>query len=278
MRKTVNLKIAIFFSLTRPGGVKIWPKEVNSGTIGLGTSQGFVWSLSHSSISIRGEMAWGGCNPPMCVLGWGNSMCGRGLIQYSQSSVIELVEPQQFLNIVSYSPTLSPCWRRTLNSSLGIVNLFGSRWRLSDPLHCESCHYLFANFYFQVAHLTLASRERYLIPPPHLTPNGFLAIALEPFVIESWNFASCLTPTFKPDIDNFFHFQVRSGQVTDMSQVNLRTVTKCRKIATLPMTDNLSHEDEIWEVNKPPGTYAHFVYLGFFMQVTYKMSDLTHYL
>ena len=37
--------------------------------------------MSHSSISIRGEMAWGGCNhpPPMCVLGWGNSMCGRGL-------------------------------------------------------------------------------------------------------------------------------------------------------------------------------------------------------
>ena len=62
-KKTVNPQIAIFFSLTRPGGVNIWPKEVNPGTIGLRTSQGFVWSLSHSSISIRGDMAWG-CNPP----------------------------------------------------------------------------------------------------------------------------------------------------------------------------------------------------------------------
>ena len=77
--KTVNPQIAIFFSLTRPGGVKIWPKKVNSGTIGLRTFQGFVWSLSHSSIPTRGEMAWGGLQPPMCVLGWGNSMCGRGL-------------------------------------------------------------------------------------------------------------------------------------------------------------------------------------------------------
>ena len=63
LRKTVNPEIAIFFSLTRPGGVKILPKEVNSGTIGLGTSQGFVWSLFHSSISIRGEMAWGVATP-----------------------------------------------------------------------------------------------------------------------------------------------------------------------------------------------------------------------
>ena len=47
----------IYFSLTRPGRVKIWPKEVNLGTIGLRTSQGFVWSSSHSYISIRGEMA-----------------------------------------------------------------------------------------------------------------------------------------------------------------------------------------------------------------------------
>ena len=75
-KKTVNLKIAIFFSLTRPGGVRIWPKEVKSGTIRLSTSEGFVWLLSHSSISIRGEMAWGVATP-MCVLGWGNSMWGR---------------------------------------------------------------------------------------------------------------------------------------------------------------------------------------------------------
>ena len=72
------IKIAIFFTLTRPGGVKIWPKEVNSGTVRLRTSQGFVWSFPLGSISIRDEMAWG-WQPPMCVLGWGNSMCGRGL-------------------------------------------------------------------------------------------------------------------------------------------------------------------------------------------------------
>ena len=69
----------LFFTLTRPGGVKIWPKEVNSDTVGLRTFQGFVKSLFHSSISIRGEMAWK-YPPPMCVLWWGNSMCGRGLI------------------------------------------------------------------------------------------------------------------------------------------------------------------------------------------------------
>ena len=51
-KKTIILEIAIFFCLTRPGGVKIWPKEVNLGTIGLRTSQGFVRSSSHSSISI----------------------------------------------------------------------------------------------------------------------------------------------------------------------------------------------------------------------------------
>ena len=68
-KKNVNTQIAILFSLTRPGGVKIWPKEVNSGIIGLTTSQGFVWSLSHSSISIRGEMTWGlqPTNPPPCA-------------------------------------------------------------------------------------------------------------------------------------------------------------------------------------------------------------------
>ena len=67
--KTVNLKIAIFFSLTRPGGggVKIWPKEVNSGTTGLRTSQGVVWSSSHSFISIRGEMTWEVATPPPCA-------------------------------------------------------------------------------------------------------------------------------------------------------------------------------------------------------------------
>ena len=51
-----------FFTLTRPGGVKIWPNEINSGTIGLRTSQGFVWFPFHSSTLIRGEMAWG-CTP-----------------------------------------------------------------------------------------------------------------------------------------------------------------------------------------------------------------------
>ena len=51
-------------SLTRPGGVKIWPKEVNLGIIRFTTSQGFVWSLSHSSTSIRGEMIWGGVATP----------------------------------------------------------------------------------------------------------------------------------------------------------------------------------------------------------------------
>ena len=41
-KKTVHLKIAISFTLTRPEGVKILPKKVNLGTIGLGTSQGFI--------------------------------------------------------------------------------------------------------------------------------------------------------------------------------------------------------------------------------------------
>ena len=77
LRKTVHPQIAIFFTLTRAGGVNIWPKEVNSGTIGPRTSQGFVWFSSHSFISIRGEMAWEW--PPICFLGRGNSMCGRGL-------------------------------------------------------------------------------------------------------------------------------------------------------------------------------------------------------
>ena len=40
--KTVHIKIVIFFTLTRPGEVKIRPKEVNSGTAGLRTSQEFV--------------------------------------------------------------------------------------------------------------------------------------------------------------------------------------------------------------------------------------------
>ena len=56
--------IWLIFILTRPGGVNIWPKKVNSGTIGPRTFQGFVWSLSHSSISTRGEMAWGVATPP----------------------------------------------------------------------------------------------------------------------------------------------------------------------------------------------------------------------
>ena len=48
LKKTVHLKIAIFFA---------------------------IFLLS---ISIRGEMAWE-WQPPMYVLGWGNSMCRRGL-------------------------------------------------------------------------------------------------------------------------------------------------------------------------------------------------------
>ena len=56
-----------------------WLNEVNLGTITFRTSQGFVWSLSHSSISIRGKMARGLTTPtPMCVLGWRNSIWDEG--------------------------------------------------------------------------------------------------------------------------------------------------------------------------------------------------------
>ena len=78
LRKPVNPQVAIFFSLTRPGEVKILPKEFNSGTIELERPKNLYGFLSHSSIPIRGEMAWGlhPPPPPICILGWGNSMCG----------------------------------------------------------------------------------------------------------------------------------------------------------------------------------------------------------
>ena len=51
------------FSLTRPGGFKIWRKEVNSGIIGLTTSQGFVWSFP-TVLSQLGAKWHGGLQPP----------------------------------------------------------------------------------------------------------------------------------------------------------------------------------------------------------------------
>ena len=64
--KNGTSQICDFFTLNRPGGVKIWPKEVRLGTVGLRTSQGFVYSLSHRSISIRGEMEWEWQAPCAC--------------------------------------------------------------------------------------------------------------------------------------------------------------------------------------------------------------------
>ena len=59
----VHPQIAIFFTLVRLGGVKIWPKEDISDAFGLRMSQEFVFFLSHSSISIRAKWLLGGGTP-----------------------------------------------------------------------------------------------------------------------------------------------------------------------------------------------------------------------
>ena len=47
----------------------------------------------------------GGCNPPpMCVLGWGNSMCGRGL---KPKSFLKLIKKYIFPKVNSYIEIMS---------------------------------------------------------------------------------------------------------------------------------------------------------------------------
>ena len=62
-KKAVHPHITIYFTLTRSGGVKIWPKEINSGIIGLRTSQGFVW-FCPTVLSQLGTKWHVGGNPP----------------------------------------------------------------------------------------------------------------------------------------------------------------------------------------------------------------------
>ena len=73
-------KIAIYFTLTRPAGVKILPKEVNSTRVPM-DSERPKDSLSFCPAALyQLEAKWHrGAPPLMCVLGWGNKMCGRGL-------------------------------------------------------------------------------------------------------------------------------------------------------------------------------------------------------
>ena len=86
-----------------------------------------------------------------------------------------------------------------------------------------------------------------------------------------WRADTCIPDApFKPDKMNFDSFlgQVRSLTYGYDVIRNLRTITKCRNFATLPMRQAIFlRKVKHSESNKPPGTYSHFVYLWFFMQV-----------
>ena len=72
-----HLKIATYFTLTRPGGVNDLKRSTRVMLDSERPNDSF--SLCPTALS-QLEAKWhGGGNPPMCVLGWGNSVCGRGL-------------------------------------------------------------------------------------------------------------------------------------------------------------------------------------------------------